>query len=243
VCWDQWYPEAARLTALRGAQILFYPTAIGWHPGEKGEHGKRQHDSWETIQRSHAIANGCYVAVPNRVGHEAPDGGEGIEFWGQSFVADPSGQILAKGSTSNEEILIVEADLGRSMCSGPTGHFSEIVASTLTKGWRSVSSTNIMDGSVEKPAIVTPASQGYRMPAEWEPHEATWLSWPRADGISFPDSYLRVAPTLARMVDALADSERVNINICDEEHEAEVRGQLKKARARIDHVTFSGADQ
>jgi N-carbamoylputrescine amidase len=112
VCWDQWYPEAARLTALRGAQILFYPTAIGWHPGEKGEHGKRQHDSWETIQRSHAIANGCYVAVPNRVGHEAPDGGEGIEFWGQSFVADPSGQILAKGSTSNEEILIVEADLG-----------------------------------------------------------------------------------------------------------------------------------
>jgi agmatine deiminase len=95
-----------------------------------------------------------------------------------------------------------------------------------------------MDGSVEQPAIVTPASLGYRMPAEWEPHEATWLSWPRADGISFPDSYLRVAPTLARMVDALADSERVNINVCDEEHEAEVRGQLKKARARIDHVTF-----
>ena len=112
VCWDQWYPEAARLTALRGAQILFYPTAIGWHPGEKGEYGKRQHDSWETIQRSHAIANGCYVAVPNRVGHEAPDGGEGIEFWGQSFVADPSGQIMARGSTSEEEILVVEADLG-----------------------------------------------------------------------------------------------------------------------------------
>jgi N-carbamoylputrescine amidase len=112
VCWDQWYPEAARLTALRGAQILFYPTAIGWHPEEKGEFGKRQHDSWETIQRSHAIANGCYVAVPNRVGHEAPDGGAGIEFWGQSFVADPSGQILTKGSTDKEEILITEVDLG-----------------------------------------------------------------------------------------------------------------------------------
>jgi N-carbamoylputrescine amidase len=112
VCWDQWYPEAARLTALAGAQILFYPTAIGWHPAEKAEHGQRQHSSWETIQRAHAIANGCYVAVPNRVGHEAPAGGDGIEFWGQSFVADPSGQIVAKASADQEEILIVEADLG-----------------------------------------------------------------------------------------------------------------------------------
>ena len=111
ICWDQWYPEAARLTALQGAQILFYPTAIGWHPGEKAEHGKRQHDSWETIQRSHAIANGCYVAVPNRIGHEAPDGGPGIEFWGQSFVADPSGQIVAKASVDGEEILLTEVDL------------------------------------------------------------------------------------------------------------------------------------
>ncbi len=111
VCWDQWYPEAARLTALAGAQILFYPTAIGWHPGEKAEYGARQHSAWETIQRSHAIANGCYVAVANRVGHEAPDGGDGIEFWGQSFVADPSGQIVAKASTGAEEILIVDADL------------------------------------------------------------------------------------------------------------------------------------
>ena len=111
ICWDQWYPEAARLTALRGAQILFYPTAIGWHPAEKAEHGQRQHSSWETIQRSHAIANGCYVAVPNRVGHEAPNGGPGIEFWGQSFVADPSGQIVAKASVDQEEVLIAEIDL------------------------------------------------------------------------------------------------------------------------------------
>jgi N-carbamoylputrescine amidase len=111
VCWDQWYPEAARLTALRGAQILFYPTAIGWHPSEKAEFGQRQHNSWETIQRSHAIANGCYVAVPNRVGHEAPNGGDGIEFWGQSFVADPSGQVVAKASVGEEEILVTEVDL------------------------------------------------------------------------------------------------------------------------------------
>ncbi len=111
VCWDQWYPEAARLTALQGAEILFYPTAIGWHPGEKAKYGERQHSSWETIQRSHAIANGCYVAVPNRVGHEAPDGGEGIEFWGQSFVADPSGMILEKAGADAETTLVVEVDL------------------------------------------------------------------------------------------------------------------------------------
>ena len=111
VCWDQWYPEAARLTALQGAQILFYPTAIGWHPAEKAEFGARQHSSWETIQRGHAIANGCYVAAVNRVGHEAPDGGPGLDFWGQSFVADPSGQILQKAGADKEENLIVEVDL------------------------------------------------------------------------------------------------------------------------------------
>lgn len=111
VCWDQWYPEAARLTALQGAQILFYPTAIGWHPKEKSKLGQWQHDSWETIQRSHAIANGCYVVAVNRVGHEAPDGGDGIEFWGQSFVADPRGQVLARASATNEETLIVPVDL------------------------------------------------------------------------------------------------------------------------------------
>jgi len=111
VCWDQWYPEAARLTALRGAQILFYPTAIGWHPAEKAKYGARQHSAWETIQRGHAIANGCYVVTPNRIGHEAPAGGEGIEFWGQSFACDPSGEILVRASVDKEEVLVVEADL------------------------------------------------------------------------------------------------------------------------------------
>ena len=110
ICWDQWYPEAARLTALQGAQILFYPTAIGWHPGEKKKYGERQHNSWETIQRSHAIANGCYVAVANRIGYEKL-AGRGIEFWGQSFVAGTSGEILAKAGAAKEEILIVPVDL------------------------------------------------------------------------------------------------------------------------------------
>ena len=112
ICWDQWYPEAARLTALQGAEILFYPTAIGWHPAEKANEGERQHAAWETVQRGHAIANGCYVAVPNRVGHEKL-AGDGIEFWGQSFVAGTAGEVLARASAEKEEILVVPLDLGR----------------------------------------------------------------------------------------------------------------------------------
>lgn len=113
ICWDQWYPEAARLTAMQGAQILFYPTAIGWHPGEKAECGEQQRAAWETIQRSHAIANGCYVASVNRIGHETPVGGDGIEFWGQSFVVGTSGEILSKASLNREAVLVVPVDLAK----------------------------------------------------------------------------------------------------------------------------------
>jgi N-carbamoylputrescine amidase len=117
ICWDQWYPEGARLAALGGAQILFYPTAIGWHPSEKAEFGAAQRDAWRTIQRSHAIANGIFVAVPNRVGYEGPppNGGEktGIEFWGSSFVSDPFGTLIADGSVTDEQVLVVECDPAR----------------------------------------------------------------------------------------------------------------------------------
>jgi N-carbamoylputrescine amidase len=109
ICWDQWYPEGARLTAMQGAQILFYPTAIGWLPPEKAEYGERQQAAWETIQRSHAIANGVYVVAVNRVGLE-PSGNAGIEFWGGSFVADPNGRVIAKAGQS-EEVLVVDCDL------------------------------------------------------------------------------------------------------------------------------------
>ena len=109
VCWDQWYPEAARLAALSGAQVLFYPTAIGWHPAEKEEFGAAQHDAWRTIQRAHAIANGVYVAAVNRVGYEGPPE-HGLEFWGGSFVADPFGVVVAEGDHAAEETLIVECD-------------------------------------------------------------------------------------------------------------------------------------
>lgn len=120
ICWDQWFPEGARLTALQGAQILFYPTAIGWHAREKAEYGEAQHDSWELIQRSHAVANGCYVCAPNRIGVEhilGPDGKpvstDGIEFWGQSFVASPDGRVVHRASTNQEEIVVVPCDLAR----------------------------------------------------------------------------------------------------------------------------------
>ncbi len=111
ICWDQWYPEGARIAALHGACILFYPTAIGWHPAEKASNGEAQRDSWRTIQRGHAIANGIYVAAVNRVGHENPSGGDGLEFWGTSFLCDPQGVVIAEASTNKEEILYGDVDL------------------------------------------------------------------------------------------------------------------------------------
>ncbi len=111
ICWDQWYPEAARLATLRGALALVYPTAIGWHPHEKATFGKAQHDAWMTVQRGHAIANGVYVAAANRVGFEPEEGQPGIEFWGSSFIVDPQGVILAQASHDAEEVVLAEIDL------------------------------------------------------------------------------------------------------------------------------------
>ena len=116
ICWDQWYPEGSRLTAMKGAQVIFYPTSIGWHLHEKGEVGAAQLDSWKTIQKAHAVANGIYVAVVNRVGYEGkPEKGDaGLQFWGNSFVADPSGQVIAEAAQDKEEILVVECDPAKS---------------------------------------------------------------------------------------------------------------------------------
>jgi N-carbamoylputrescine amidase len=114
ICWDQWYPEAARLTALQGAEILFYPTAIGWHPSEKTQEGESQRDAWLTVQRAHAITNGVFVAAVNRVGIECPNPGQdGLEFWGGSFLCDPFGVMIAEASSDKEEVVLAEIDLGR----------------------------------------------------------------------------------------------------------------------------------
>jgi N-carbamoylputrescine amidase len=113
ICWDQWFPEAARLIALQGASVLFYPTAIGWHPHEKEQHGAAQRDAWQTVQRGHAIANGVYVAAVNRTGFERPVTSQaGIEFWGSSFVADPQGVVVAEAATDQEQVLLADVDLG-----------------------------------------------------------------------------------------------------------------------------------
>jgi N-carbamoylputrescine amidase len=114
ICWDQWYPEAARLTALQGAALLLYPTAIGWHPAEKAQHGAGQRDAWRTVQRAHAIANGVYVAAVNRIGHEpGGPGQDGLEFWGSSFLCDPFGAVIAEAPADREETLLGTVDLGR----------------------------------------------------------------------------------------------------------------------------------
>ena len=112
ICWDQWYPEAARLTALKGAEVLFYPTAIGWHPSEKKKYGVKQKDAWQLAQRAHALANGCYVCGVNRIGHESPTGGPGLQFWGGTFVAAPDGSLLAEAPAEKEVALVVDLDLG-----------------------------------------------------------------------------------------------------------------------------------
>ncbi len=139
VCWDQWFPEGARLTAMQGAEILFYPTAIGWHPSEKKQYGAAQHDSWEVMQRSHAIANGCYVCVPNRIGHEIikdakgkPVDKDGIVFWGQSFVASPDGQVVKRAPVDKETVWSSTATSRRSSSAARTGRSCAIAGSTPT---------------------------------------------------------------------------------------------------------------
>lgn len=120
ICWDQWFPEGARLTALQGAEILFYPTAIGWHPSEKARYGKAQHAAWEVMQRSHAVANGCFVCAPNRTGHEhvldakgRPVSRDGLRFWGQSFVAGPDGQVIRRAPAERNAVMVVDCDLAQ----------------------------------------------------------------------------------------------------------------------------------
>ena len=113
ICWDQWFPEAARIVSLKGANIIFYPTAIGWHPDEKKELGENQLEAWKTVQRGHAISNGVYVAAANRVGFEENDSGSGIEFWGNSFICDPQGHVICEASRTEEQILYAEIDLNK----------------------------------------------------------------------------------------------------------------------------------
>ncbi len=188
VCWDQWYPEGARLTALQGAQILFYPTAIGWHPSEKAEYGTAQHSAWETIQRSHAVANGCYVASVNRIGHEKPYGGDGIEFWGRSFVADTSGTIVAKASTDKEEILLAGR---RPRPRRPDADPLAVPARPPDRRLRRPHPPVHRLEERDSPHVDRDHPGGGGLPDARRvgAHAATWLTWPRPEGISFPGRF------------------------------------------------------
>ena len=191
ICWDQWFPEAARLTALQGAEILFYPTAIGWKPEEQ-EETRHYYAAWETVQRSHAIANGVYVAAVNRVGKEGA-----LKFWGSSFIADPFGAVLYRGGASNEEIVIADCDLSRiEKTRREWPFFRDRRIDAITPSLHGISAKEfrrcrpLSRTSDEKPAKIPDARLrhgklgglrprfSFRMPAEWERHESTWLVWP-----------------------------------------------------------------
>ena len=229
VCWDQWFPEGARLTALRGANTLFYPTAIGWHPAEKDEYGEAQHDAWKTIQRSHAIANGVYVAVANRVGMEHGDirgnraPGEGLEFWGGSFIADPFGRMLAEASHDKEEILTAEVDLA--MLEEQRRHWP-FLRDRRVDAYAGLTERFLDDNRMK-----------YRMPAEWEPHQATWIAWPHNEE-DWPGKFGPIPWVYADIVRCLSVGERVEILVNNAHAETAARSLLERSGARMENVRF-----
>jgi agmatine deiminase len=238
ICYDQWFPEAARVAALGGAQIIFYPTAIGWIKGEEDPEEGDWHDAWETVQRGHAIASSVCVAAANRVGRE-----EDLLFWGSSFVCDAFGKILARASRSEEEMLVVEVDLGHN--------------ESVREGWGFFRSRRPdvywpiieMVREEEKPEKKagnkggagpcledTPHALGYHMPAEWERHEAIWLSWPY-DLDSFPD-IVAVEKAYVAIIKAIVQSETVNLLVKDEMMLSAVIGTLKEEKVDLHRVRF-----
>jgi agmatine deiminase len=216
ICYDQWFPEAARVAALQGAEILLYPTAIGWIRGMEEPAEGDWHDAWETVQRGHAIANGIHIAAVNRVGVEGD-----LNFWGGSFVCDAFGNILKRGSTREEEILLVDIDPEKNQ--------------EVREGWRFLQnrrpdtySVLTKDGCYGAGSVAarspTPRKQGYAMPAEWEAHAGVWLSWPHNQD-TFPH-LKEVETTYIQMIQALRQSEKVNLLVPDSERGVQVRQRL-----------------
>ena len=237
ICYDQWFPEAARVAALGGAQIIFYPTAIGWIKGEEDPAEGDWHDAWETVQRSHAIANSVCVAAANRVGRE-----EDLVFWGSSFVCDPFGKILARASSSAEEVLVVELDLGQERGgAGGLGLFPQPPAGCLLAHHRDGARGGKAGEEGRKRGAGlclqdTPRSLGYHMPAEWERHEAIWLSWPY-DLDSFPEIEA-VEKAYIAIIKAIHQSETVNLLVKDEMMLRAVVDRLKNEKVDLHRVHF-----
>ena len=233
ICYDQWFPEAARIVALKGADIIFYPTAIGWIKGEGMPPEGDWHDAWETVQRGHAIANGVHVAAVNRVGQEGD-----LIFWGSSFVCDSFGQVIKRASDKEEEVLVVEVDLDKN--------------SEVQEGWgffrnrRPETYGSLVDAkrpcrfqaAPDQPNLAsrlclrgTPLRLGYHMPAEWERHDAIWLSWPY-DRDSFPEID-RVEKAYVSLIKAIHNSETVNLLVTDETMKTRVVDLLKNAGVNL----------
>src|SRR5205814_1535220 len=240
--------------ALQGAAVLFYPTAIGWHPKEKATHGAQQLDAWRTIQRSHAIANGCYVAAVNRVGHERPrdrGNGDGIEFWGSSFLADPFGVVVAEAPRDREAIVIAEVDLGRIEevrrgwpflrdrridAYGGIGQRFLDAAPSAVSSQPSASPRRAESGRLMADSVFP----GFRMPAEWEPHHATWIGWPQ-NASECPGKLAPIQWVYGEIARKLVPGEIVRILVNSAAHERRARGVLGKVGvdpARLEFFRF-----
>ena len=230
ICFDQWFPEAARLAALAGAEIIFYPTAIGWIRGQEQPEEGDWHDAWETVQRGHAIASSISIAAVNRVGRE-----DELIFWGSSFVCDCFGKILDRASRSEEEVLVVPLDLNKNRMVRESWGFFRCRRPDLY--WpliEMVQERGAAGGA--KGSDDTPRSLGYHMPAEWEKHEAIWLAWPY-DLDSFPEIEA-VENAYAAMIKAIHKSEIVNLLVRDEMMRGEVADRLKREKVDLGRIHF-----
>ena len=240
ICYDQWFPEAARAVALAGAQIIFYPTAIGWIQGVEDPAEGDWHDAWETVQRGHAIANSVCVAAANRVGWE-----DDLKFWGSSFVCDSFGKIVARASNSAEEVLIAELDLAKNeLVREGWGFFRNRRPDVY---WPLIEMVRVYDSRRlgEKEAIGfrledTPLQLGYHMPAEWEEHDAIWLAWPY-DQDTFPEVE-KVEDAYVAIIKAIHKSETVNLLVRDEMMQGAVVDRLRKEKIDLGRVRFHQID-
>ncbi len=234
ICYDQWFPEAARIAALNGAEIIFYPTAIGWIGGDKEPTEGDWHDAWETVQRAHAIANGVHVATANRVGREAD-----LLFWGSSFICDSFGKILAKASESSEEVLVSELDLAKNEEVRESWMFFMNRRPDVYWPIVKLALQPAVAGPGPKASLClkdTPLQLGYHMPAEWEKHDAIWLSWPY-DLDSFPETD-RVEQAYISFIKAIHESELVNLLVKDEPMLSRVVELLRGSSINLKQVKF-----
>jgi len=216
ICYDQWFPEAARINTLKGADVIFYPTAIGYIEGDPLSE-KDWYEAWEIIQRSHAIANGIHIATVNRVGKE----GE-IEFWGSSFVCDSFGRVLGKASKKDEEVLVVDVDLSQNK--------------RIRDGWGFIKNRRPETYS-QLLSRNTPRELGYTMPAEWERHDAVWIAWPH-DPITFPDRVEEVEETYLEIIGALHQSEDINLFVTNVDMQKKVTELLGKGCIDSKRIKF-----